>query len=267
MANNFSSETQCTGPEISNLSPVDTAIYELKEHLLVDEEFSQEWKKYCPFHKDGNDVIASINAMRTHTTEEEVLQALILTTESLNLHIDSGTINIADKFKKFKHTLQKCLNDLKRDQAYEMKHFVGRAKDIESVMKVFSRDLRDYYNINYIGVCLCGMGGNGKTTLARHIGHKLEERNWSFKEIDFRELKSLLQFIRHILKQFVDARFDESVDSMKLRLFSELEYQIGFKDTLLLLDNIDDIHEYWDDLLKFLEQLMIMLNNNTNNKI
>lgn len=149
MANNFSSETPCTGPEISNLSPVDTAIYELKEHLLVDDEFSQEWKKYCPFHKDGNDMIASINAMRTHTIE--VLQALILTTESLNLHIDSGTINIADKFKKFKQTLQKCLNDLKRDQAYEMKHFVGRAKDIESVMKVFSRDLRDCYNTNYIG--------------------------------------------------------------------------------------------------------------------
>lgn len=36
------------------------------------------------------------------------------------------------------------------------------------------------------GVCLCGMGGNGKTTLAEHIGHKLKSKKWSFKKIDFR---------------------------------------------------------------------------------
>ncbi|CAC5389088.1 unnamed protein product [Mytilus coruscus] len=268
MATNSSSEKPSVGGEKSTLSPVDVAIHELKEHLLVDEEFCQEWIKNNPFYNDGDDVICSINAMRARTTEEDVLQALILTTESLNLHIDSGTTNVADKFKKYKQTLQNCLAELKCEKEYEIKHFVGRVKDIESVMKVFSSDLRDCSNNKYIGVCLCGMGGNGKTTLAEHIGLKLQKRKWSFKKIDFRELTSLLQFIRQILIEFGHTCFDENVDRIKSKLFSVLEDQGEIKqDTLLLLDNIDDIHRDWDDLLKFLEQVMILLNNNTENKI
>ncbi|XP_071133821.1 uncharacterized protein [Mytilus edulis] len=268
MATSSSSEKPCIGAEKSTLSPLDAAIHELKEHLLVDEEFCQEWKKNNPFYKDDDAVIGSINAMRARTTEEEVLQALILTTETLNLHIDSGTTKVADKFKEYRQTLQNCLNELKCEKEYEIKHFVGRVKNIESLMKIFSKDLRDCSNTNYIGVCLCGMGGNGKTTLAEHIGLKLQKRNWSFKKIDFRGLTSLLQFIRQILLQFGHTSLDENVDRMKSKLFSVLENQSELKqDTLLLLDNIDDIHRDWDDLLKFLEQLMIILDNNTDNKI
>ncbi|XP_063403782.1 uncharacterized protein LOC134687422 [Mytilus trossulus] len=267
MTTKSSSEKPCIGAEKSTLSPLDAAIHELKEHLLVDDEFCQEWKKNNPFYKDGDAVISSIDAMRARTTEEEVLQALILTTESLNFHIDSGTTKVADKFKEYRQTLQNCLDKLKCEEEYEMKHFVGRVKDIESVMKVFFKDPRDCSSTKYIGVCLCGMGGNGKTTLAEHIGHKLKSKKWSFKKIDFRELKTVLQFIRHILKEFVDTSLDENEVRAKSKLFSVLEKQREIdEDTLLLLDNIDDILD-WDDLIKFLEQVMILLNNNTENKI
>lgn len=151
MATSSSSEKPCIGAEKSTLSPLDAAIHELKEHLLVDEEFCQEWKKNNPFYKDDDAVIGSINAMRARTTEEEVLQALILTTETLNLHIDSGTTKVADKFKEYRQTLQNCLDELKCEKEYEIKHFVGRVKNIESLMKIFSKDLRDCSNTNYIG--------------------------------------------------------------------------------------------------------------------
>lgn len=151
MASNSSFEKSYIGAEKSTLSPLDAAIHELKEHLLADEEFCQEWKKNNQFYIDGDDVIGNINAMRTRTTEEEVLQALILTTESLNLHINSGTTKVADKFKEYRQSLQNCLDKLKCEKEYEMKHFVGRVKDIESVMKVFSIDPRDCSSTKYIG--------------------------------------------------------------------------------------------------------------------
>ncbi|OPL33626.1 hypothetical protein AM593_04587, partial [Mytilus galloprovincialis] len=76
----------------------------------------------------------------------------------------------------------------------------------------------------------------------------------------------LMQFIRQILLEFGHTSLDENVDRMKSKLFSVLEDQSEFKqETLLLLDNIDDIHRDWDDLLKFLEQLMITLDNTTDN--
>lgn len=167
---------------------------------------------------------------------EDLLDFLIVLIDQLCLHTDFGTVPVAGILRQYKEDLEEYRRAEIEDER-SARNFVGRKEYIHDIRRILEEDSRIYK-----GVCICGMGGLGKTTLASHIC-RLMKRRWEIVIIELREVTKLRDLLREIfMKLECPGRIaeDESEILGQIQNFLEEEDRIK-QPRILLLDNIDDV--------------------------
>jgi len=112
------------------------------------------------------------------------------------------------------------------------KNFVGRTDELATALKLLRSD------VNNSSVALCGMGGIGKSTLARKICKELEDR-YQIIWTDFGENPDIIRILDRWAQQ-IGINVTEITD-VKNKASAVRDYLRGFSGNLLIV--IDDV---WD---------------------
>ncbi|OWF47469.1 uncharacterized protein LOC110454316 [Mizuhopecten yessoensis] len=169
-------------------------------------------------------------------TKLNMLDFLITVMEQLNVHTDMGTVCQDKVLRGYREKLEECQRAEMEDEE-ENKNFVGREKYIDDIVKMFEDDRNKYK-----GVCIRGMGGLGKTTLANQICRKLKGE-WRVVKVDLREVLKLRDMLMYIFKQLTCQtliRGEEEDILERIKEFLRKDNAIECK-TILMLDNIEDV--------------------------
>ncbi|KAL5539797.1 hypothetical protein UlMin_044291 [Ulmus minor] len=138
------------------------------------------------------------------------------------------------------------LNDLRRTYSHVPEHdFVGFEENIRELVAHLTNPASEVFSI-------CGMGGLGKTTLAKEVYHRSQVKNhfdrfaWVYVSQQFQP-KEILEEILFNLLSPLDEQRKEIKEMSKNALVTKLHQELEEKKCLVVLDDVWTI-EAWDIL-------------------
>ncbi|XP_043687909.1 disease resistance protein RPV1-like [Telopea speciosissima] len=145
---------------------------------------------------------------------------------------------IEDQSNLVELIVQRALRELKRTPLDECKHPIGIDSHIDTLLSLLNTGSND---VRFVAIC--GMGGLGKTTIAKAIYNYIYRRfNGSSFLMDVREEasqgnKGLVSLQKRLLKDILDRDEDISNSSQGSKL---LEKRLHREKILLILDDVDN---------------------------
>lgn len=168
--------------------------------------------------------------------------------QEVQLHTDDGD-SLSDMLECVIEKIIKYNQELEV-QPNEM--FIGRDDEIKLLMDIFEK------NKKCKGVCICGIGGQGKSSLARNVCLKLKQR-WNIIKPDLRNKSSISDILKAILSSA--KLYYPMIDEQKeLQIIFE-QFLIGSKDmklitrdTIFILDDCEIFAQ--NDFTTFVEDML-----------
>ncbi|VDI36852.1 Hypothetical predicted protein [Mytilus galloprovincialis] len=257
------------------IDPLDAILNDLANDLDGDPTTFQDLLQISRSELGPNNMANITTAMEYFRSIEnnkvydklDLVDYLINVTDTLNYHTVMGTNRVSDQLSLYKERLLKHREALRTKGVDIDKNFVGRIDDIKKIEGVISGDFAHYDSVR--GVCICGLGGMGKTSLANEVCYRLYKSNqrWKIIRIDLRERDTLLDLLSLTLTELHETFSSTDIPEMIKKLWKIIP-DIK-RRTVLLFDNIDGLlqnrkgRQQISPVLKFFNDFLQMLDDTT----
>ncbi|KAL5010724.1 hypothetical protein ScPMuIL_013029 [Solemya velum] len=201
---------------------------------------------------------------------DELSEFLVSLTDYLKIHSNMGACKFSDKIQNFK---QKVADIDERTSKYRIwsrdrdENFTGRTQDIDKLLRIIKGEENLVGGVDVRAVTICGLGGMGKTTVAKEVCYRLRgARAWKVRRLDLREKESIVDFLRDGLTVFGVTSPGEDTQILYEQL-TERAKSVQQK-MVLLIDNIDDIlRADRCNFIAVLQELITEINSVPDNKL